>query len=407
MIYGYLFLICFIAQSAAMASGVRLVSLPIVVLEIACGIAIGPTGLHILPSSDLATGAALAMLSQLGFIMLMFMVGTHLPIHETGIRGALVKSGIATVLCFIFGFIGAQVLVRVTAINQPALFTLLLANSSAAVFMPLARDKALDGPVILFTKVWVILADAITIVALPLALAPDRLLSVSIGSTAIGVIAALSFFGLKWFRNSTLGDYFRTRSKRNGQALDFKQSLMILFGLAFVAYEFKVSFLVPGFAAGAVVALIGEPRRFTKQLVGLAEGFFIPMFFVTLGAELDFNALLHSRPNIELALYIALATTVVHLVVAALVRLPLQSGLAACSQLGLPAAVASLGTANGMLDPVQAAAIVAASMLSVIICTAGTLMLQRYSIAIPTAPAPVAAGALANTEEDHPGHDHR
>ena len=40
-----------------------------------------------------------------------------------------------------------------------------------------------------------------------------------------------------------------------------------------------------------IVALAGEPRRLTQQLVGLAEGFFVPFFFVSLGARLNFRSL--------------------------------------------------------------------------------------------------------------------
>jgi Kef-type K+ transport system membrane component KefB len=265
--------------------------------------------------------------------------------------------------------------------------------------MPMVKDKQLNGPEVLLTKTWVLIADAITIVTLPLALAPDRLEQVGIGSAVIAVLAVASFFGLKWFRSSRVGDYYRERSKLMFQALDLKQSLTILFGLAFVAYQFKISFLVPGFAAGAVVALIGEPRRFTKQLVGLAEGLFVPIFFVTLAAELDFKDLFQSLPNMELVGMIAGATVIVHVAVALLVRLPVASGLAASSQLGLPAAVASLGLANGMLTSVQAAAVIAASMVSVLVCTAGTMMLQKYSVA-PAQP-------VADEHTDHAGHDHK
>jgi len=104
---------------------------------------------------------------------------------------------------------------------------------------------------------------------------------------------------MKRFRDTKVGDYFRERSKANGHALDFRQSLTVLFGLSYVAYLFGVSFLVSGFAAGAIVALIGEPRRFTKQLIGAAEGFFVPLFFVLLGAQLDFRQLLHSPINLD------------------------------------------------------------------------------------------------------------
>jgi len=409
MIFGYLFLICLAGQIGVYLSGVRKMSLPVVVGEIAAGIVIGATGFGLLPANDPLMAQGLSVLSTIGFAMLMFMVGTHLPLRDPGLRGALKKGCLATACCFALAVPVSYILVQITGLNQLPIFVLLLANSSAAVVMPIVHERKLDGPTVLLTTTWVAVADTLTIVALPLALAPGKLVNIAIGAAAVTALAAVSFFAMKRFRDTKVGDYFRERSKANGHALDFRQSLTVLFGLSYVAYLFGVSFLVSGFAAGAIVALIGEPRRFTKQLIGAAEGFFVPLFFVLLGAQLDFRQLLHSPINLELAGLVALGTMLVHVAVAKLpfVRLPAASGLSAAAQLGLPAAVTSLGLANGMLQPVQGAAIIAASMLSLLICTVGTALLQRFSVAPATVSTDASAKELppATTCNCHPGHD--
>ena len=61
--------------------------------------------------------------------------------------------------------------------------------------------------------------------------------------------------------------------------------------LAYLADRVNTSILVAGFASGLVVSAIGEPRRLTRQVRGIAHGFFIPLFFVTLGARLDVRGL--------------------------------------------------------------------------------------------------------------------
>ena len=66
-----------------------------------------------------------------------------------------------------------------------------------------------------------------------------------------------------------------------------------------------------------------------------------------------------------------LASIVTHVIVAKCVKLPFYSGLAAAAQLGLPAAVVSLGLANHMLDSGQAAAIIVAALLSLVSTTVG------------------------------------
>ena len=61
----------------------------------------------------------------------------------------------------------------------------------------------------------------------------------------------------------------------------------MLFGLAALAISTHVSIMLAGFALGLVVAAIGEPRRLARQLFGITEGFFGPLFFVWLGASLQ------------------------------------------------------------------------------------------------------------------------
>jgi hypothetical protein len=66
---------------------------------------------------------------------------------------------------------------------------------------------------------------------------------------------------------------------------------------------------------------------------------------------------------------------VVHLAAAALARIRPGAGLAACAQLGVPAATASLGLAEGVLSPEVATAIVAAAFVSLGVCTLGVELL--------------------------------
>jgi Kef-type K+ transport system membrane component KefB len=118
--------------------------------------------------------------------------------------------------------------------------------------------------------------------------------------------------------------------------------------------------MVAGFATGLVVAAVGEPRRLTRQVRGIAHGFFIPLFFVTLGARLDVRGL-----DVALAVVLVVAATAIHVVVARFLRASLAAGLAATATLGVPAAVVELGLANGSIDAGQGAAIVTAALASI------------------------------------------
>src|SRR5208283_3464984 len=104
---------------------------------------------------------------------------------------------------------------------------------------------------------------------------------------------------------------------------------------------------------------VGGPKRLSTQVRGIADGFFIPLFFVVLGAHLDLAGLVRDPSFLALAGALAALNVVIHLLAATARRLSPALGLAATAQLGVPAAVASLGLAQHLLSPVVATAIVA------------------------------------------------
>ena len=121
------------------------------------------------------------------------------------------------------------------------------------------------------------------------------------------------------------------------------------------------SVLIAGFGAGVMVALIGGPKRLSTQVRGVAEGFFIPLYFVVLGTQLHLHGLFGHPEMLVLAAALALLNVLIRLVAVGLTHRPLSAGLAASAQLGVPAAVASLGLAEGVLSATVATAIVAAA----------------------------------------------
>ena len=139
------------------------------------------------------------------------------------------------------------------------------------------------------------------------------------------------------------------------------------------------SILIAGFTAGAVLAAVGEPRRLAQQLVGVAEGFLVPLFFVTLGARLEFGALLGSGKALLLLAGLVVAATTLHVLVAIVLRRPVAVGLLATAALGVPSAVVSIGLAQGVLDAGQAAAVVSAVLATIAVSAAGGSHLSRYA----------------------------
>ncbi len=339
---------------------------PLVIGEIAAGVAIGQTGTRTLDASQ----PTLAFLADIGFALLMFIVATHLPLREGRLTGALRRGTLATAVTFAASIALAPAIATLGGLHRPAILIVLVAASSAALVLPITEGTPASDN-LLTVMAWVSIVDVLTVLAVPLVLATGTVAR-AIAGMALVVLGAAAFgFGASRAERIEAIVAARAASHRRAFALDLRLSLLALFTLAWIAERFDTSVLVAGFAAGAMVAVLGPPRRFANQLIGLGEGFFVPLFFVVLGARLDLRALAHSSDDIWLLVLLAAGCVVAHVVAAMVTKLPVSCGLLASAQLGVPAAVASIGLSTNALRPGQAAAVVGASIVSLAVASAG------------------------------------
>ena len=368
-----------------LASGRRL-RVPVLVGELIGGILLGRTALHLIdPASQ-----PLPVFASLGFAMLMLESGTEIDLGSRLLRYSAVRAGLAF-LVTLFAAVPAGLLIAVwVGSTHLALFIVLLAGSSAAVALPTIREEGLTGPAVTLVIAWIALADAITALLMPLALTSASHIPVALLGDALIIVAAAVVIALgRRFFGSGLAQEAKRLSKERHWALRLRVSVLMLLFLGAIAEHTGASLLVAGFAAGIVLRRFGAPHRLALELTGLATGFFVPAFFVLLGASLDLKGLARSPSAIALAVGMALAATMVHLVAAITVgqqhRVP--AGLLASAQLGLPAAAAALALATGALSPPLATALVAGGLLTLIPATTGALLLARVATnerALPT-----------------------
>jgi len=343
---------------------------PVVIGEIAAGVLFGKTG----TGTIVATQPTLSFLADIGFALLMFIVATRLPLRDERLRRSARRGILAVALAVAISIALSPVVASITGLHKPGIIAVLLASSSAAIVLPIIvgveRDETL-----LITIAWVSIADVVTVLAVPFVLSTGGFGRALEG--AVLVIAGAALTGLVIHRLIRIDriDALRDASHHLAWALDLRFSLLVLFALAWIAERFDTSALLAGFAAGVMVSLLGEPRRVVDQLIGLGEGFFVPLFFVVLGARLDLRALVHSRDDLLLFALLAVGTTLVPIATAAIMRLPLSSALLAAAEMGVPSAVASLGLATNVLRPGQAAAIVGAAALSLAVASVGAIRL--------------------------------
>jgi Kef-type K+ transport system membrane component KefB len=360
---------------------------PMVVGEILAGIIVGPTVLH---AVDPANGMV-ASLGEIGFAMLMLTVGMHLPLRDRRLvasaRDGALLAAIVCLLALPAGLLAASI----AGTGHAAVYAVVLASGSAAVLLPAIEETGLAGAEVMTVMAQVTIADVITILSVPVVLQPER-----VGHAALGalLVAAAAVLLLASARLLAVGEWVhrvRHLSKQRNWALDLRLSLLVLFLLAWIAQKGGTSILIAGFGAGLMVAVVGGPKRLSTQMRGVAEGFFIPLYFVVLGAQLDLRGLVHEPAMLALACALAALNVVIHVLATLLLRRPVAGALAAAAQLGVPAAVASLGLSEHLLSPVTATAIVASALVSLAVCTIGVEMLGRPATGVPS-PAPTQAG---------------
>lgn len=346
---------------------------PVAIGELAAGVLVGPAVIGAVDPS----GATVSFLGEVGFAMLMLTVGMHLPLREPRIglalrRGATL-AGIVALLSVPAGLLAAAL----AGTGHAAVYAVVLASGSAAVLLPALQELGLDSEQAVTAMAQVTIADLLTVLAVPIALRPSSTGRALLGTVLVAAAVALLLAGSRLLADSQLVRRARKLSKQRHWALDLRLALAVLFLLAWIAVESGTSVLVAGFGAGLMVALIGGPKRLSTQVRGVADGFFVPLYFVVLGARLDVGGLFEHPAMLALAAGLLALTLLLRLAASVLVRAPLAGALAACGQLGVPAAAASIGLAEHVLSPGVATAIVAAALGSLGICTVGVQMLMR------------------------------
>jgi Kef-type K+ transport system membrane component KefB len=375
----------------------RSLFVPVVVGELVAGVVLGRSGLDLVRTEN----ATVSFVAEVGFAMLMLTVGMHVPLRDRRLHRALGAGAVAAGVAALAAPLGGLVVSWLTGTGHVAVYAVILAAGSAAVVLPMLQERKLDGPEALVVIAQVTVADVAAILAVPLVLQPSRAADAALGGLLTAGCAVIVFFVARSLRRRTWVHRLRKRSKRRGWALDLRLSLVVLFALAWIAQQSGTSVLLGGFAMGLVVAAIGGPKRLSSQVRGIAEDFFVPLFFVVLGARLDVSALIGHPDLVLVTASLIVLNLVIHAGAALATRQPLPAGLIATAQLGVPAAVVQIGLQEHVIAPALGAAVTLAALATLGLCALGTDLLVRRTDSMP-APPPAQPGPSPRQRASEP-----
>ena len=376
--FSTLALVAVVGMAGPLLASVPGLRIPVVIGELAAGLVIGRTGFGIVDAGD----PTFRLLADIGFALVMFVVGTHVPIRDTALRSS---AGIAVVRAVLVGAVATGLgvgLAHVFHTGHAAVYAVLMASSSAALALPVIQSLGLAGPQVLSVTAQIAIADSASIVLLPLVIDPNRAISAAVGAAVIGVCSVVLFVALSALERRGLRKRLHDFSEANRFALELRISLIVLFTLATLAVSTHVSIMLAGFALGLVVKATGEPRRLARQLFGITEGLFSPLFFVWLGASLQVRELGDRPAYLLLGVALGVGAVLAHLA-GCLTGQPLALGALAAAQLGVPVAAATLGTQNHLLSPGEPSALMLGALLTVAVTSAAGVVASRRQRAQP------------------------
>lgn len=263
---------------------------PLVIGYIIAGIIIGP---HTPPLSLIWHMDVLNLFAEIGIILLLFVVGMEFPIDKLRNIGKKV-SIIATseaLGTFVVGFVVAQTL-HYSLFNSLFLALAISVTSTVIVMRILEELDMIKEEASTIILGVAIIEDIIIISMLAILQSVGSSGHVSLfPNLAITVGTVLAFIGgVIIIGSKTIPKFIDYIGKTNQHDLLIVAVLGIAFGLSFIANQIGISVATGAFFAGVIIAE-SKVHSVTKILATPLKDMFAAIFFVSVGALMDFSVL--------------------------------------------------------------------------------------------------------------------
>ncbi len=363
------------------------VKLPAVVLEIVLGIVIGPAVL-----GWVEIDATIEVIALVGLVFLLFLAGLEIEFEH--LRGRVLRvTGLAWLASFALAVAVAYALQAGGLVQTPLLVAVVLSATSLGVIIPVLKDAGeLATPLGRYVVAGGTIADFGAIILLSILFTGE-----GGGTTStlllIGALLAMAFAlylvvtGAERSRRVT-DDLARLQDTT--AQIRVRGAIVVLIAFAALAESLGLEVILGAFAAGAVLTLVDRDRymthpQFRTKLDAIGYGFFIPVFFVSSGVRFDLDALLSSMDAFVKVPAFLLALLAIRGLPALAYRADIGARRTAVAALlqatSLPFVVAAtaIGLELGLIGGGEAAALVAAGLLSLLLFPLAGLTLLRGS----------------------------
>ncbi|MGY1686623.1 MULTISPECIES: cation:proton antiporter [unclassified Geodermatophilus] len=365
---------------------------PQVVLLLAGGMLLGPSAL------DVGTAQDVRVLADVGLGFVFLLAGYELDprlFREDAGRRALLGWTVSLLLAL--GVVGLLHAGGVVEAFLPV--ALGLTTTALGTLLPVLREKGLlAGRLGRYLLAAGGVGELLPVLAIAVFLGSQGRVAALV---SLGAVAALAL-ALALLRRGVRDGSRLARAVVAGQdataQITLRATVLLLITLIAVTEQFHLDAVLGAFLAGMVLRrwVGGAAPQLEAKLDAVGYGFFVPVFFVASGMALDLGSI--ADAPLRLVLFFALMLAVrggpALLVYRRVLPLRQRAQTALVSATALPVLVAltEIGLRSGHMLPENAAALVGAGVVTVLLFPALAVALDRR----PAAPAPVpAAGGPA------------
>jgi Kef-type K+ transport system membrane component KefB len=371
--------------------------IPQVVVFLIGGVLVGPEVL------GWGHPAAIDLLANVGLGFLFLLAGYELELHLFRERaGRLAMVGwLITVLVavVVVGLLSAAGLVH--AFVPVALG---LTTTTLGTLLPILHDHGmLEGRFGQYFMAAGAVGELFPIFAIALFLGANSSFVALLSLAAVGVLALILTLAPRLSRGNRLGQIIREGQDSTAQTT-LRWTVVLLLLLLVVADEFGLDVVLGAFLAGIVLRRWApiDVHALEQKLDAVGYGFFIPVFFVASGMALDVQSIAENPLRLLVFFVLLLVVRGLPSLVVYRRALPLRQRaemtFITATTMPLLIALAAIGLSTGVMIPANAAALVGAGVLSVLVYPLIAIALARRGGTVPAGPDAAAAGPEAAGE---------
>lgn len=400
------------ALAPVLAELLRRFRIPAVLFEIFLGVLIGPAVLDWVEVDKFVGG-----LAEFGLAMLFFMAGYELNFSELKGRPmnrALGGWGVSLALGLGVGI----VLMLEGFVVSSLLVGLALTTTAIGTLLPMLRDRQVLGtPFGNLLSAAGAVGEFGPVVAVTLLLGAGEPASEALLLVVFVALAVL--VGVVAVRRPPSASSLLDRHMDSSSQLPVRVLVLLVAALVVLATRLGLDNLLGAFAAGMIARLAIRPdhsKALSSKLDAVAFGFFIPVFFVVSGVKFGLDELKEPSTLVRVPIFLALLLVVRGLPALVVYRGVLstraRAAMAFLQSAALPllVVITEIGLATDRMQPSNAAALVGAGMLSILVFPIigfalldGTLELREGTPSLSPDPGPPAGQDGTETVRSEPG----